>query len=117
MDLRYRQEAFTRAKAHYLAQTVLKNKAAVIWGAAVTGARVYDALAEENIDVLAFLDIDPKKIGGRKRGRPVLPWQQAKQFGNEIVLGAVGARGAREKIRSALTNVERTEGKDFWFVA
>lgn len=116
-DPRYGQQAFMRAKAHYLARTILKNQAAVIWGAAVTGAQLFDALAAEGVGVRAFLDIDPKKIGGRKRGRPVLPWRQATRFGNEIILGAVGARGARGQIRAALPEVNKCEGEDFWFVS
>ena len=116
-DKRYSLQHFTQAKAHYLARTVLKDTPAVIWGAAPTGAQLFDALAAEGAEISAFIDIDPKKIGGRKRGKPVLPWQAAAEINDAVILGAVGSRGARQEIRTHLLAMGKQEGADFWFAA
>ena len=116
-DPRCSLAAFTRAKAHYLAATVLRQRPAVIWGAAPTGAQLYDALCEYEVEIKAFIDIDHKKIGGRKRGKPVLPARAAAGIKDAVILGAVGARGARAKIRCALQAMGKREGADYWFTA
>ncbi|MDX1605709.1 MAG: glycosyltransferase [Candidatus Competibacterales bacterium] len=114
---RYDLTGFTRAKAHFLARTRLRERAAVIWGACPTGARLFDALRDEGVTVGGFIDIDPKKIGGRKRGLPVWPPTAATETGDALILGAVGAHGARASIRAALQALDRQEGRDFLFTA
>ena len=71
--------------------------------------------------VEAYMDIDPKKIGRTRRGKPViapanLPAWWAR-YQNPAVLAAVGARGARQLIRERLTGMGLQEGKDWWGVA
>ena len=116
-DPRYRLEAFTAGKAHYLARQTLRHRAAVIWGACPTGARLHDALRDEGVEVSAFIDIDAKKVGGRKRGLPVLPPEAAADVAPALILGAVGSRGARALIRERLESMHMTEGWDFLFTA
>ncbi len=116
-DSRYSPRRFVQAKAYYLRRTVLRRRAAVIWGAAPTGAALCDALVAAGVRVRAFIDIDPKKIGGRKRARPVWPPQAAAAVDDELILGAVGARGARADIRAALQAMDKQEGPDFLFTA
>lgn len=117
IDPRYRLERFARAKAHFLTRTLLADRPAVIWGAAPTGALLYDCLAAEGGEVRAFIDIDRKKIGGRKRGRPVLGPEAATRLDGELILVAVGARGARGQIRAALEVQGLREGVDFCVTA
>lgn len=116
-DRRYTRAGFTRAKAHYLARTRLRRRAAVIWGAAPTGAALHDALIAEGVRVTGFIDIDPRKIGGRKRGKPVWSPTAVAELDGELILGAVGARGARASIRSALAGLGKREGTDFLMTA
>ncbi len=116
-DSRYTVERFLDAKAHYLARSRLRNRHAVIWGAAPTGARLHDALEREGVEVTAFIDIDPKKIGGRKRGRPVLPAEAAAEVAPALIVGAVGSRGARLEIRAELDGHGMVEGEDYLFAA
>lgn len=116
-DRRYALERFVRAKAHYLARTVLDGRSAVIWGAAPTGAALHDALVAEGVTVEAFIDIDPKKIGGRKRGCPVWPAERAVDAAPALILGAVGSRGARVTIREAMRSMQLVEGTDYLFAA
>ena len=61
IDPRYQQKRFIRAKAHFLAKTLLHQRSCVIWGAAPTGALLYDCLNNEGIEVQAFIDVDRKK--------------------------------------------------------
>ncbi len=116
-DPRCNQAGFTCAKAHYLAHTRLREREAVIWGAAPTGAALHDALVAEGVRIAGFIDIDPRKIGGRKRGKPVWPPSAAAELDGELILGAVGARGARASIRGALAGLGKREGTDFLMTA
>jgi glycosyltransferase involved in cell wall biosynthesis len=116
-DSRYAIGRFIDAKAHYLAKSRLRNRNAVIWGAAPTGARLHDALEREGVSTVAFIDIDPKKVGGRKRGRPVLPVEAAAEVAPALIVGAVGSRGARAEIRNELDGHGMTEGEDYLFAA
>jgi NADH/NAD ratio-sensing transcriptional regulator Rex len=70
---------------------------------------------------VAFLDVDPKKIGRALRGLPIhssedLPGLLAR-YSNPVVLAAVGARGARRLIRTRLSDFGLREGEDWWGVA
>jgi cellulose synthase/poly-beta-1,6-N-acetylglucosamine synthase-like glycosyltransferase len=121
-DNRYSVENFLRAKAHYLVKGPLQGRRSVIlWGAGQMGRRLSKHLLGEGAPLVAFVDIDPKKIGRLKRGRPVIPpgelaglWRSSDR---PIVLAAVGARGARELIRGQLTDIGLREGQDWLAVA
>jgi len=121
-DSRYSVENFLRAKAHYLLQGPLRDAArVVVWGAGAMGRRLSKHLVREGATVLAFIDIDPAKIGGRRRGRPIRAPQDLpallRDAPGTIVLAAVGARGARELIRAQLKEMALVEGQDWWAVA
>ena len=121
-DGRYSVENFLRAKAHYLCKGPLANRDAVIlWGAGQMGRRLSKHLQRGGAPLVAFVDIDPKKIGRVKRGLPVvepesLPTWLSK-FNNPAVLAAVGSRGARDLIRKRLDGQGLAEGLDYWAVA
>jgi len=116
-DVRCSLANFAAAKAHFLARGPLQSRPAVIWGAAPTGATIHDCLRREGATVSGFIDIDPRKIGGRKRGLPVWGPHMVEQADGALILGAVGARGARPRIREALVGEGLIEGRDFLFVA
>lgn len=116
-DERYSQNNFMRAKAHYLARTHLKDKEVIIWGTGPTGLKVHDLLQEENIKMKGFIEINSRRIGGEKRGLPVWPIDYVETLSNEIIIGAVGSRGAREEIRTYLEEKEFKEGEQFIFIA
>ncbi len=121
-DGRASLENLLRLKAHYLARGPLRGRDAVIvWGAGMAGRRLSKHLLREGVPLTAFVDIDPRKIGRTRRGRPVyaadaLPglWARSR---NPAVVVAVGARHARELIRPRLTAWGLTEGRDWWFAA
>ncbi|PWG63864.1 glycosyltransferase [Spiribacter halobius] len=111
-DPRCSDAAFTAARAHYLIRGPAARRPLVIWGAGTYGGRLCDALVREGGDVRAFIDIDPRRIGGHKRNRPVqgpgdpLPPRA-------LVLAAVRSAGARERIAAHLTGRGLREGTDF----
>jgi glycosyltransferase involved in cell wall biosynthesis len=117
-DPRYAMPRFQAAKAHYLAGGRLRSAGpVVIWGAGPTGRSMHDLLRDEGVSVRGFLDVHPRRVGGRKRDLPVWPIEHAAGLERTFVLVAVGAAGARGKIRRFMQALGRTEGSDFLFVA
>ena len=121
-DRRYSLENFLRIKAYYLARGPLAGRQAVaIWGAGMVGRRLGRQLIQLGVPVDAYIDIDPRKIGSTRRGRPVLPPEALPdwwgRFKNPALLAAVGARGARQLIRQHLAALGLHEGQDWWGTA
>lgn len=109
--------AFLRCKAYFLARDPRVNRGpVVIWGAGMTGRRLGKALMREGVEVQAFLDISPRRIGRTRHGRPVFPVEAARKWDRFIIV-AVGAPGAREEIRRQLASWGREEGKAYLFAA
>jgi glycosyltransferase involved in cell wall biosynthesis len=121
-DSRYSVENFLRAKAHYLAKGPLADRDGVIvWGAGQMGKRLSKHLLREDVSLVAFVDVDPTKIGRRRRNRPIIPVDALNdwwvKFERPTVLAAVGSRGARKLIRRQLLDRGLVEGQDWWAVA
>ncbi len=121
-DSRYDNKLFMLAKAYYLARSChhLKQRKVIIWGTGPTGVYFHDVLVKQNVEVEAFIEVNPRRIGGIKRGLPVLHFNQINQYtrsNKALIIGAVGARGARAKIRQALLDMGKEEGIDFLFAA
>jgi glycosyltransferase involved in cell wall biosynthesis len=117
-DPRYDLERFQAAKARFLPRGRIPPDAQVlIWGAGPTGRLMHDLLRKEGVDIQGFLEVHPRRIGGEKRGLPVWHFEQLAEFGDAFVLVAVGAAGARDKIRGYMRRIGREEGADYLFVA
>ena len=120
-DKRYDNKLFLKAKAYYLSHSHhLKERKAIIWGTGPIGVYLYDILNKQKIEVEAFIEVNPRRVGGLKRGLPVLHFSELKQYthnSSALIIGAVGARGAREEIRKALIEMGKEEGRDFLFAA
>lgn len=121
-DSRYDNKLFLKARAYYLAKSnyALQQRKVVIWGTGPTGLYFHDILLQHGIEVLAFIDVNPRRVGGVKRGLPVMHYMEIKDYtcnNSAIIIGAVAARGAREKMRQALLDIGKTEGDDFLFAA
>ncbi|MCA9668991.1 MAG: glycosyltransferase [Myxococcales bacterium] len=120
-DGRYRPEAFLRCKAEYLARATLARGGAgfarplVIWGAGRAGRLLGRALEAHGVEIEAFIDIDPNKIGRTRRGRPVHSPEALSDVGlaESFVLAAVPVVGARRLIREHLAGIGRRELDDF----
>jgi hypothetical protein len=121
-DARYSLENFLRAKAHYLALGPLRGRdAVVIWGAGMIGRRLARQLEYQGAPLVAFIDIDPRKIGRTRRSLPILPADALldwlRRYRNPVILAAVGIRGARSLIRQQLSGMGLSEGQDWWGTA
>lgn len=122
IDDRYSALNLTRIKAHYLLKGPLRDRNAVIvWGAGKGGRLISRYLLQEEALLVAFVDIDPSKIGRTRQGFPIIApedlvgwWQKSD---HPAVLAAVGSRGARALIRDRLTDMGFVEGSDWWAVA
>ncbi|MCX7819971.1 MAG: glycosyltransferase [Kiritimatiellae bacterium] len=120
-DPRYSPEQFLRLKAQALVEGPLGTAdAVIIWGAGRIGRRLARELEHAGRPPAAFVDIDPRKIGRLRRGRPVLaPHELPDAIAGRraIVLAAVGAPGGRAQIRARLRALGLREGRDWWAVA
>ena len=121
-DSRYSVENFLRAKSHYLIRGPLQGRDAVIlWGAGQMGRRLSKHLQRGGAPLVAFVDIDPGKIGREKRGCPIIGVEALPdwwaRYQHPVVLAAVGSRGARQLIRQQLVSLGLMEGSDWWAVA
>ena len=121
-DSRYSVENFLRAKARYLCQgPVADRDGVIVWGAGQMGRRLSKHLLREGAHLEAFVDIDPRKIGCKRRDRPIIAPEELlsclAQYENPVVLAAVGSRGARALIRERLTRMGLKEGEHWWAVA
>jgi len=121
-DPRYAVERFLACKAHHLAEGPLRGvERVIVWGSGQTGRRLSKHLIREGASVTGFIDIDPAKIGGTLRGRPIHPPEKLQELLQEtesrIVLAAVSSRGARALIRQRLESLNLRETIDFWCAA
>ncbi|MBE0466055.1 MAG: glycosyltransferase [Candidatus Desulforudis sp.] len=118
VDPRCTPERFFRCKAHFLArETRVQRGPLLIWGAGVAGRRLSRRLIELGVAVDAFVDIDPRKIGRTRYGRPIGGPETLARYPDRFILVAVGTRGARPLIREQLTALGRIEGRDYLFCA
>jgi glycosyltransferase involved in cell wall biosynthesis len=121
-DSRYAVENFLRAKAHFLAKGPARGRDAVlVWGAGMTGRRLSKHLEREGLPLEAFIEVDQKKIGREKRGRPIISSDELLslwgKYQNPILLTAVRARSAAPLIRGTLEQLGLVQGSDWWRAA
>jgi hypothetical protein len=118
-DSRYSVENFLRAKAHAIARgPALDRDAVIVWGAGMTGRRLSKHLVREGLPLEAFVEVDQKKIGRTKRGRPIIGVDDLLdlwgKYQNPILLTAVRARSAAPLIQASLEELGLVEGVDWW---
>lgn len=124
VDPRYSPDAFLRCRLHHLRRwlaTRAAKRELVVWGAGRDGRRLARVWEEEVLqpgptaeEIIAFVDIDPRKLGRSRRGRPVLPFAEARdKRPDAFYLVAVGVPGARELIRRELKEAGLAELRDF----
>ena len=100
---------------------LLNREAVILWGAGMIGRRMSKHLLRQGAPLVAFIDIDPAKIGSTRRGLPILEPDELpglwRRYTSPVLLAAVGARGARQLIRQRLNGFNLQEGQDWWGVA
>ncbi|MDX2011413.1 MAG: glycosyltransferase [Myxococcaceae bacterium] len=100
-DARYRQEGHTTLRADVLARR-LAGQPIGIWGAGERGITLAKALLARGARVERFIDVNPRKLGQRIHGARVVWPDDLLPPGDEHVIAAVGASGARAEIRAFL---------------
>jgi len=117
-DRRYARSAFVPLKWRHLRATRLRPGLRVgVWGAGPTARPWLRQLAGSSCELVAVFDIDPKKIGRTRQGVPVHPVDDVERVSMDLLLVAVGARGARRLIRDHLAGTPLTEPDRVLFVS
>ena len=119
--LRYAVEAFYACKCHYLARWLRREiepgRPLFLRGAGRPTRRRFASLVAEGVELAGYVDVDPRKIGGRAAGLPVLAPTALPPAAECFIIVGVGTRGAREIIRRELLAQNRCEGRDFLLAA
>ena len=114
---RYSSAAFRRCRVHFLRHAFLPaSRPLVVWGAGKVGKPLARELIRQGLEVTAFVDLDPRKIGQEIHGAPVLDpagFANLLYEADPYVLAAVGSPGARDEIRAALDAIGRREVYDY----
>lgn len=120
-DPRYRPEAFLRLKLTHLRRGVLRpGEPVVVFGGGRAAKAWLRELVAAGVPVAALADLDPRRIGMRIDGVPVVEAGEAARggrFGELLGLGALGKPAGRRELRRRLPGLGRAEGEDFYFVA
>jgi glycosyltransferase involved in cell wall biosynthesis len=117
-DARYGPEAFLACKVEHLRATLLATRRHVVmWGAGPVGKAAARALAETGVRVLAFVEVDPDKVGQEIHGAPVLDVAAGLVRRGACHVAAVGQAGARERLRALLSGAGFEELRDFVAIA
>lgn len=105
-DGRYAPEAFSRLRARYLARWLAahnpRHPSILLWGAGRATRRRARDLEALGPRIAAYVDIDPRKVGRRIAGRPVLAPAGLPRPGACLVVSYVGVPEAREAIEAEL---------------
>jgi len=115
-DPRYGREAFDRCRQWYLGQSALSGpRRVVLWAGKAGGRPWLRWLLDQGHEVPMVIDIDG---GERRRSVPVLPPESIVGADLDLLLVAVGSRGARDVIRRQLARLrpDLREGQDWWAV-
>jgi glycosyltransferase involved in cell wall biosynthesis len=129
LDWRDRPDRLTRTDPRYapgrflvlklealLAGPLRQPRPVVVWGAGRVGKAWSRALTARGRPVAAFVEVDPRKIGQRIHGAPVVDVAAAARAG-ALHLAAVGDGGARERIRTEAARLGVADGRDLVAVA
>ncbi len=111
-DLRCRRETLTAFRADEIS-SALGSTDIVIAGATDLGRALCLRLQRHGKKVTAFVDVNPRKLGQKIHGCPVLTTAQLGKPNGRHLLVCVGAKGARQDIRALLNDFHWTEGIDF----
>jgi len=119
-DPRYARDAFDRLRAAYLARDprLATGRPLVLWGAGRRTRQRARWLQRRGFVPSAWVDIDPRKIGYRVEGAPVVApeWLRAPPGTRPFVLVYVAVHGAREHAAGALRAMGYARGRDYLMV-
>lgn len=117
-DKRYSLDAFRRCKVHHLVCAFPEvANGVLIWGAGRVGKSFGRELARVGVPVVAYAEVNPRKIGQNIHGAPVLSADEALGLDDVFHLASVGQEGVRQMLRGLLSRAGRGELRDFVAVA
>lgn len=117
-DPRYAAPAIVGLKQRFLASAVFtRPRRVVLWGGGRAGRPWTPWLLAAGHEVVAVLDIDPRLH--TRHGVPVLTPSHLPELRFDLLLVAVGSRGAREEIRVRIAQLrpDLEEGRDWLAIA
>ncbi|NRA95845.1 MAG: glycosyltransferase [Planctomycetes bacterium] len=115
-DPRYRREAFDACRKDHLRATALAQpRRVVVWAGSKGGRPWLRWLREEGHEVPVIIDITR---GDPRQGIPVCDPGAICDVAFDVLLVAVGRRGARDGIRERIAQLrpDLVEGRDWWAV-
>lgn len=117
-DPRYREEAFHRLRVDHLARDprLQGERSLVFWGAGRRSRLRTRPLRERGISPMAWIDIDPRKIGNRVAGLRVRPFEAFQGKARPFILVWVRGHGTRSIIEGRLVAAGYERGRDYLFV-
>lgn len=121
----YSPQAIRACRLHHAVEQLgLRDRPVVVMGAGTEGKAAARVFIEQGVQVLAHVDADPRKVGGRLMGeggvRVHAPHQLAGLLGTTprpLVAVAIGTAGSRPTIRHELESLGLVEGRDAVFFA
>lgn len=119
-DERYSLDNFMRAKVHYLARIPeVRRRGVMISGAGETGKRFARELKATDVQVHAFLDVHPQRIGKKIHGIPVFEAEFCPEPSSmtPVQLAAVGRPESRPRLCDFFLSRGFKQGHDFFCVA
>jgi len=115
---RYSLDAFRRCKVHHLVSAFPTSaRGVVIWGAGRVGKALGREFTRVGVPVVAYADVNPRKIGQNIHGAPVLNADAAVGLSDVFHLASVGQEGARHVLRKLLSRAGYHELKNFVVMA
>lgn len=118
---RYRRMAFHRIKAYYLSRWLQlynpNHPEVIIWGSGRINRKRARLLEEHGVQIQAYVDVNPDKIGQEIHGRPVWSPDQLPPSGKHFLIPYVSTRGANREIEEFLRSRGYREGIDYLFGA
>jgi glycosyltransferase involved in cell wall biosynthesis len=117
-DPRYSPARFLEVKLAALVRGPLAGqRPVVLWGAGPVAKAWARALLAAGHPLTAFVEVDPRRIGRRLYGVPILGVGAGAALKGPLHLAAVGQKGARRRIRAEAGRRGLVEGADLVAVA
>lgn len=115
---RYSEGAFMDCRRSHFRNDVLRDVDCVdLWGGGKTGKRWFHWLQKEGVAIRRVIEVDARKVGTVFNKVPVIHFDQMPGSDGTVLISAVGAMGAREKIQKHCEERGYQSGKNLWFVA
>jgi cellulose synthase/poly-beta-1,6-N-acetylglucosamine synthase-like glycosyltransferase len=118
-DGRYSRSAFDALRAKYLSvdPRLTSGRDVVVWGAGRRTRARFKHAASAGVRPCAWIDVNPRKLGNRLEGAPVVPpaWLRFRSQ-RPLVLVYVANHGVRDKVGQYLDEIGYVRGVDYLHV-